>query len=242
MLLKVENAVSGYGRGTVIHGLSFELDAGRSFGVLGRNGMGKTTLIKTLVGHLPTRDGRVLLNGTDINKWSPNRRADAGVALVPQGHRVFASLTVRENLEIGAVRRRGSESWTKDEVIDLFPILGRKIKQFAGVLSGGQQQMLAIGRAMLQNAEIMLMDEPTEGLDPMTVAKVDDAVAELQRRGTALLLVEQKIDFTLRRVDRVAIIARGRFVFESDEPTKLRSDSTELMAHIGLGEVPTAAS
>lgn len=233
-MLELRDVHTYYGASHVLQGVSLDVAQGEVLGVLGRNGMGKTTLVHTVAGLLRPRRGSVRFGGREIGGWSAERISRSGMALVPQGHRVFPSLTVKENLKV-AVRRGGPDGWTTDDVVDRFPVLGERWGLSAGLLSGGQQQMLALGRALVGNGRLVLLDEPTEGLDPQTVARVGDVVDELRRRGTSAVLVEQKVDFALRRVDQVVVLGRGRVVHSTDKPQELRTDTAALRALLAVG-------
>src|SRR5207248_5218254 len=194
--------------------MSFGLGEGRLLGLLGRNGAGKSTCMSVVVGRLPPRAGTVELFGAPVTRLAPEAIAARGVALVPQGRRVFKSLTVRENLAVAArAPGSGKPLWTLDSVFELFPRLRERRSQMAGLLSGGEQQMLAIGRALMGNPRVLLMDEPSEGLAPQLVAEVSRAIARLKAEGQSILLVEQNIKLTLSLADDVVIINTGRVVF-----------------------------
>ncbi|MDI2125952.1 ABC transporter ATP-binding protein [Yinghuangia seranimata] len=236
-MLELDAVHTYYGASHILQGVSLTVAEGEVLGVLGRNGMGKTTLVHTVAGLLRPRRGRIRFLGRDITGASAERISRAGMGLVPQGHRVFPSLSVKENLKV-AVRRARSGGRARGTVADgvpRFPVLGERWGLPAGVLSGGQQQMLALGRALVGNARLVLLDEPTEGLDPQTVARVGDVVDELRRRGTSAVLVEQKVDFALRRVDRVVVIGRGSVVHESADPAGLRADTATLRDLLAVG-------
>jgi branched-chain amino acid transport system ATP-binding protein len=204
-----------YGDSHVLQNLSLELHEGRVLGLLGRNGAGKSTCMNVTVGLLPPRAGIVELFGTPVTKLAPEAIADRGVALVPQGRRIFKSLTVRENLIVaGRVPRDTKPQWTLETVFNLFPRLYERRNQMAGLLSGGEQQMLAIGRALMRNPRVLLMDEPSEGLAPQLVAEVARAISKLKGEGQSILLVEQNIKLTLSLADEIAIINTGKVVFE----------------------------
>ncbi len=241
-MLEVEAVDTYYGRSKVLHGASLTVGEGEVVGLLGRNGMGKTTLVHTIAGLLRPRAGRIVFGGKRISTLPAERISRLGMSLVPQGHRVFPSLTVRENLKI-AERSVGEGDWTIDEVLDRFPALRERWKVDAGKLSGGQQQMLAMGRALVSNGRLVLLDEPTEGLDPQTVARMGDVIDSLRQRGTAALLVEQKVGFTLDRVDRALVLSRGQVVYETAQPRALKADAAKLRQLIGVGSghAPAAA-
>jgi branched-chain amino acid transport system ATP-binding protein len=200
-------------------------------GILGRNGMGKTTLIRSIIGFTPPRAGRVRFKGQDITGWASHRAVGLGMGLVPQGRRVFPSLTVGENLAVAA--RRAGGPWTVAAVLDLFPRLAERAESRAGKLSGGEQQMLAIGRALMGNPELLLMDEPTEGLAPLLVREVGRVIADLKARGLSILLVEQNIPLALRVTDRVHVLSRGRIV-HSCPPEALWANEEIKARYLGL--------
>jgi branched-chain amino acid transport system ATP-binding protein len=201
-----------YGGSHVLHGVSLALPEGGLLALLGRNGAGKTTCIGAITGLVARRRGGIELFGRDISGQPPEAVARLGVGLVPQGRRVFPSLTVRENL---VVARRGRGKWTLQTVMDLFPRLRERQGQLAGSLSGGEQQMLAIGRALMGNPRLLLMDEPSEGLAPLIVAEVGRIIARLKQDGLSIVLVEQNCALALDLADRVAILTTGRCVFDA---------------------------
>ncbi|WP_052665238.1 ABC transporter ATP-binding protein [Nitriliruptor alkaliphilus] len=233
MLLEARDLDTYYGPSQVLHGCNIEIAEGECVAVLGRNGVGKTTLVHSLAGLIAVRGGSVHFDGKDITKAPPEKRLVAGVTLVPQGHRVFRSLTVTENLTVAERRSDAEGTWRIDDVYDRFPILRERAKQSAGNLSGGQQQMLAVARAMLGNGRVVLMDEPSEGLDPQRVTLIGDIITELKRRGTAVLLVEQRVAFALKVADRVAFMVRGEVV-ESLDGDVVRADPDLVTRHLGL--------
>ena len=203
-----------YGDSHVLQQVSWRLGEGRLLGLLGRNGAGKTTCMHVAVGLLAPRGGTVELFGAPVTRLPPELIAARGVGLVPQGRRVFKSLTVRENLEVARrPPRQGKAPWTLDTVFRLFPRLHERRNQMAGHLSGGEQQMLAIGRALMGNPRVLLMDEPSEGLAPQLVAEVGRTIASLKSEGQSILLVEQNIKLALGLADDVVIINTGQVVF-----------------------------
>ncbi len=232
MLLEVRDVDTFYGDSQALNGAAFAVAPGQQVGILGRNGMGKSTLVHTVMGFLRPRRGEILLDGHKISGAAPERIARHGVTLVPQGRRVFASLTVGETLQI-AYRQRGDEPWTVEQVCERLPILGERWNQQAGLMSGGQRQMLALGRALVGNGRLVLMDEPSEGLDQHHLAMVVETVHELRRRGTAVVVVEQKLRFVLDLVDSLHIMVRGHFV-DSFSSTDVRSDPTPVLRALGF--------
>lgn len=208
-LLNVTDLSSGYRTGTVIFEVDLTVGAGEIVALFGRNGVGKSTLVHTLAGFVRATDGRIELGGTDITMSSTDRRARVGIGLVPQGRRVFAPLTVEENLNIA---RRGSGDWGMSEVYDLLPRLYERRRNRGDQLSGGEQQMLAIGRALLGNPRLLLLDEPSEGLAPTIVAIVGEVLRRLADSGLSALVVEQNIALGLDLADRVLVMAKGRIV------------------------------
>jgi branched-chain amino acid transport system ATP-binding protein len=213
-------AISGldayYGDSHVLHGVGFTLQQGRLLGLLGRNGAGKTTCMSTIMGFVRPRRGSVSLFGEEVAGLAPDTIARRGICLVPQGRRVFRSLTVRENLLV-AEQRKGhggkTATWSLDRVFELFPRLKERHAQVAGSLSGGEQQMLAIGRGLMGNPRVLLMDEPSEGLAPQLVAEVGRTIAQLKAEGQSIVLVEQNIKLTLDLADDVVIINTGSVAF-----------------------------
>ena len=223
-----------YADSHVLHGVSFTLDAGRVLALLGRNGAGKTTCIHAIVGFVPLRRGEIRLFGEAISRLSPESISRKGVGLVPQGRRIFASLTVRENLAVAAQSRPGAtEPWTLERVLDLFPTLRVRPQQIAGSLSGGEQQMLAIGRALMGNPRVLLMDEPSEGLAPLIVAEVGRTIARLKQEGQSILLVEQNVRLALDLADDVVVVNTGRVVF-AGTIDQLRDDEALITQHLGV--------
>jgi branched-chain amino acid transport system ATP-binding protein len=224
-----------YGDSHVLHGVSFTLSEGRLLGLLGRNGAGKSTCLNVAVGLLPARAGAVAVFGQPVTNRTPERIAACGVALVPQGRRVFRSLTVRENLAVAARKPvgGGARRWTLDTVFSMFPRLGERRNQAAGLLSGGEQQMLAIGRALMGNPRVLLMDEPSEGLAPQIVAEVGRTVGELKGDGLSIVLVEQNIKLALELADEVVVINTGAVAFRGT-PAALHADEAAVAQHLGV--------
>jgi branched-chain amino acid transport system ATP-binding protein len=206
--LEVRGLVSGYDRSTVLGGVDLDLDAGGALGLLGRNGVGKSTLVMTLMGLVPVTSGSVVVDGVDLAGKRPDVIARAGVALVPQGRRVWAPLTVGEHLTLSA--RPGS--WTIAKVLDLLPRLAERRRQPAGQLSGGEQQMLAVARALLTNPRLVLLDEPSDGLAPAIVDQIAGVVRTMREEGVAVLLVEQDLHLAFAVSDEIAVMEKGRIV------------------------------
>ena len=230
MALEVEGVHTYYGESHVLQGISLRVDPGEVLAILGRNGMGKTTLIRTIVGFTPPREGRVLYEGTEITRLPPFRMAALGMALVPQGRRVFPSLSVRENLDVA---RRGEGRWSLEQVYALFPRLRERAANRANKLSGGEQQMLAIGRALMSNPDLLLMDEPTEGLAPLLVRGVGRVITELKRSGLSILLVEQNLALALSVADRVHVLSRGQIV-HTGTPAELMGNDDVKTRYLGV--------
>jgi branched-chain amino acid transport system ATP-binding protein len=230
LALEVEGVHTYYGESHVLHGISLRVEAGEVLAILGRNGMGKTTLVRTIVGFTPPREGRVRYRDTDITRLPPFRMVALGMALVPQGRRVFPSLSVRENLEVA---RRGSGRWSVEQVYALFPRLRERAANRANKLSGGEQQMLAIGRALMSNPDLLLMDEPTEGLAPLLVREVGRVIAELKRSGLSILLVEQNLALALSVADRVHVLSRGQIV-HTGTPAELMGNDEVKTRYLGV--------
>ena len=229
-MLRVSDVHTYYGDSHVLHGVSLGVAPGEVVAILGRNGMGKTTLIRSVVGFTPPRRGRVHFRGEDITPWAPFRRIERGMALVPQGRRVFASLSVRENLDVA---RGGAGRWDLGRVYGLFPRLRERAPNRANKLSGGEQQMLAIGRSLMSNPALLLMDEPTEGLAPLLVREVGRVIGELKREGLSILLVEQNLPMAAAVADRVHVLSRGEIVY-SGTPAALMADETVKSRYLGV--------
>ncbi len=230
-MLELSDVHTYYGESHVLQGITLSVGPGEVVTILGRNGMGKTTLMRSIIGFTPPRRGRVRFKGDDITRWPPYRMVERGMALVPQGRRVFASLTVRENLEVA--RRGQSGRWTLPRVLELFPRLGDRVQSRANKLSGGEQQMLAIGRALMTDPDLLLMDEPTEGLAPLLVREVGRVIAELKREGLSILLVEQNLPLALSVADRVHILSRGQIV-HSSRPAELMANEEVKSRFLGV--------
>jgi branched-chain amino acid transport system ATP-binding protein len=225
-----------YGDSHVLHEVSFSLRPGRLLGLLGRNGAGKTTCMSTIMGFVRPRRGRITLFGEPVGGLEPDIIARKGICLVPQGRRVFRSLTVKENLNVAAQPMRkgtGAPEWTMDRVFQVFPRLHERQAQLAGSLSGGEQQMLAIGRALMGNPRVLLMDEPSEGLAPQLVAEVGRTIAQLKAEGQSIILVEQNIKLTLELADDIAIINTGSVVFRG-EAKGIKLDDAIVTQHLGV--------
>jgi branched-chain amino acid transport system ATP-binding protein len=224
-----------YGDSHVLHCVSLRLGHGRLLGLLGRNGAGKSTCMSVAIGWLPPRRGQISVYGTAVGGRSPEAIAAQGVALVPQGRRVFRSLTVRENLVVAFRKPRdaGTDSWTLERVCETFPRLAERRDQFAGHLSGGEQQMLAIGRALMSNPRVLLMDEPSEGLAPQIVAEVMAIIRQLKQHGLSIVLVEQSAKLVLDVADDIVILNSGQVVVDN-QVAALRRDGTDLHQHLGV--------
>jgi branched-chain amino acid transport system ATP-binding protein len=224
-----------YGKVQVLRGLSLSARAGEVVCLLGRNGAGKTTTLKAIMGLVPPRAGTVTLNGEAISGLPAYQVPRLGVGYVPQGRRLFAELTVAENLEIGLMTRRKARA-VRDRVLDIFPRLRQRMRQQAGTLSGGEQQMLALVRALCLEPSVLLLDEPTEGLQPSMIAQIREVVGAMKQTGVATLLVEQRVDAVLAIADRVAFIENGRNR-RTVAAAELRDDPALLHAYVGVGSI-----
>ena len=223
-----------YGESHVLHEISFSLNAGQVLALLGRNGAGKTTCMSSIIGFLPPRRGEIRLFGEAISRLTPEQIARKGVGFVPQGRRIFSSLTVRENLVVSGRSRAGTPvPWNLERVVLLFPRLKERLQQVAGSLSGGEQQMLAIGRALMGNPRVLLMDEPSEGLAPLIVSEVGRTIARLKEEGQSILLVEQNVKLALDLADDVVILNTGRVAFHGSVD-RVRADQTLITQHLGV--------
>jgi branched-chain amino acid transport system ATP-binding protein len=222
-LLAIEELHAAYGLSRVLFGISLQVEAGECVCLLGRNGVGKTTTMRSVMGLLPPTGGRILWKGTNIAGWSPHRIARAGVGFVPEDRRIFAELTVWENLDVAAHAAQRSGHWTIEAVYTLFPLLRDLRNRLGGFLSGGEQQMLTIARTLMGNPELLLLDEPSEGLAPLVVEALLDHIRALKERGLTILLAEQGIDFSLALADRVYILEKGS-IRHSGPAAELRGD------------------
>jgi len=216
-MLKVESIDLYYGAAQALRGVSVSAEPGRITCVLGRNGVGKSSLLRAIVGHQPARSGRVLLNGEDITRLPAYERARRGIAYVPQGREIFPLLTVRENLETGYARLAASERTLPGELFELFPILESMLGRRGGDLSGGQQQQLAIARALVARPSLLVLDEPTEGIQPSIIKDIGNAIRYLRSKGDmAIVLVEQYFDFAKELADHFIVMERGAVVMSGD--------------------------
>ncbi len=232
--LTLEAVNSYYGDSHILQDVSFRVQEGEILTLLGRNGAGKTTCVMTIMGLIRARAGAIRLFGEDVSALPPEAICRRGIGLVPQGRRIFPTLTVRENLDVARLpSRRDSGAWTRDRVLDLFPRLRERERQVAGFLSGGEQQMLAIGRALMGNPRLLLLDEPSEGLAPMIIADVSRTIARLKNEGQSIVLVEQNLKVALELADRAVILTTGRSVFQG-AVDELRANDRLLAQNLGV--------
>ncbi|TVR23183.1 MAG: ABC transporter ATP-binding protein [Anaerolineaceae bacterium] len=234
-LLTVENAHTYYGKIHALKGISLTVEEGEIVTLIGGNGAGKTTTLNTITGIVPTAEGRILLNGDDITHTPAHEIVSKGVVQSPEGRKIFTRLTVRENLEIGAYQRNDSAGIARDMayVFERFPRLKEREKQLGGTLSGGEQQMLAMGRALMASPRILLLDEPSMGLAPLLVAAIFDVITYLNREnGTTILLVEQNAAMALIVANRGYVLQSGR-ITHADDADALRNDPTVIEAYLG---------
>ena len=233
MILELRDVHTAYGLSRVLFGVSLHVDAGECVSLLGRNGVGKTTTIRTIMGLTPPSSGQVLWKARDITGFPPYRVARAGIGFVPEDRRIFADLTVWENLDVAARPAPGARTgWTIERVFDLFPTLRELAGRHGGYLSGGEQQMLTIARTLMGNPELLLLDEPSEGLAPLVVDHLGGQIARLKREGMTILLAEQNVNFSLELADRVYVLEKGRIRYRGTA-TELRADEAlrrELLA------------
>lgn len=222
-----------YGESYVLRGVSLKIQEGSIVALLGRNGMGKTTTIRSIIGFNPPRRGQILFRDQNIAGLPSYKIAHLGVGLVPQGRSIFPSLSVKENLTMSARGVGKADSWTLDKVYSLFPILKERSRYPGTLLSGGEQQMLAIGRALMTNPQVILMDEPSEGLAPLIVKEVGNIIYQLKQKGFSILLVEQNLPMALKVTDYLYILSNGKVVYEST-PDDLRSNDEVKAKYIGV--------
>jgi branched-chain amino acid transport system ATP-binding protein len=231
-MLKATDLHTYYGDSHVLQGISLEIEAGRIIGILGRNGMGKTTMINSIIGFKQPRHGSVNFDGEDITGLSVNVRVTKALGLVPQGRRIFRSLSVLENLRIG-LRDTENPEWTEERILELLPRIKERLSHKGDELSGGEQQMLAVARALMMNPKCLLMDEPTEGLAPIIVAEIGEIILELKKQGIAILLVEQNVPFALKITDYVHVMSKGAIV-HSSPPEELSERDDIKTQYLGL--------
>jgi len=212
-LLAVQDIHAAYGSSRVLFGISLDVAQGECVCLLGRNGVGKTTTMRAIMGLTPPSAGRIVWKGADIAGWPPHRVARAGIGFVPEDRRIFAELTVRENLDVSAQAAGRAGRWNADAVFALFPKLKELGGRQGGYLSGGEQQMLTIGRTLMGNPELLLLDEPSEGLAPLVVENMLEQIGRLKREGLTILLAEQGVDFSLALADRVYVLEKGAVRF-----------------------------
>ncbi|MEO0829605.1 MAG: ABC transporter ATP-binding protein [Pseudomonadota bacterium] len=231
-MLEVQGISSGYGPVQVLYELSFEAKPGEVLCLMGRNGAGKTTTLKTVMGLLPLMSGRILLDGQEISALPANQVPRQGIGYVPQGRRLFGELTVAENLTVGLMTRGKGET-TRSRVLDMFPRLRERLKQRADTLSGGEQQMLATARALCLEPSVLLLDEPTEGLQPSMIRLIRETVEAMRDDGVAIVLVEQRVEAVLSLADRVSFLENGRGR-ETVDVESLRADPALLHRYVGV--------
>jgi len=235
-LFRVVDLHTYYGDSYVLQGVNLAVKSGEVLAVLGRNGVGKTTLAKSIMGFIALKQGSLYLHDNDISLLTPEARSRAGIALIPQGRRTFKSLTVAETLDLASHLRRFDEnhlSWSPGEIYTAFPRLAERRNNRAGKLSGGEQQMLAVGRALVGNPKVLVLDEPTEGLSPLLVQELHAVLREVKARGSTLILIEQRLRFALALASRVIILSKGKVVFEST-PEALEADPITKQRYLGI--------
>jgi branched-chain amino acid transport system ATP-binding protein len=231
-MLTLDNIHTYYGRSHILQGVSLTVNKGETVTLLGRNGVGKTTTMKTIMGFTPARDGRILYRQQEITNKPAHEIARSGVGLVPQGRDIFPTLTVRENITVAA-RPAGVGGWTFERVLATFPALAQRLDHKGGKLSGGEQQMVAIGRALMTNPDLLLLDEPSEGLAPLIVAEIGRVIGRLRDEGLSVLVVEQNLGLALELADRVYVMNKGQIVF-TGTPADLRSQPDLMHQYLGV--------
>ncbi len=230
-ILEAHGLSAGYDESRILHDVSIAVHAGETIGLMGRNGMGKTTLIRALIGLLPAREGSVRLDGDNAATLPAFERARRGIAVVPENRGIFASLSVRENLRLAA--RPADSGWTETRVLDLFPRLGQRINNRGNQLSGGEQQMLAIGRALMTNPRVLILDEATEGLAPLMRDEIWRVIGVVRDAGMAAIIVDKTVDAVLSIADRVVVLVKGAVVHDGP-PGSLRDDPALMSRWLGV--------
>jgi len=231
-MLQVNNAVVRYGSITALHGISLEVKKGEIVTLLGANGAGKTTTLRMLSGLLSAQEGEILFEGNDITKTKPHKFTGLGISHVPEGRRIFPQMTVEENLDMGAFSRLDSYDEDIEKMFTMFPILKDRRKQLGGNLSGGEQQMLAIARALMSNPRLLLLDEPSMGLAPMIIENIFKIIGDIRDSGTTVFVVEQNASQALRLADRGYVMENGRIAF-SDQASNLLDDPRVRAVYLG---------
>jgi branched-chain amino acid transport system ATP-binding protein len=233
-LLEVRQLRASYGASEVLSDVNLEIGAGEFATLLGRNGMGKTTTVRAILGLTPPLGGELRLDGERVDGWTPDRIARAGIGLVPEGRQIFPNLTVRENLTAFArAREQGARPWTLPRVLELFPPVARRLRHYGNQLSGGEQQMLAIGRALLTNPRLLILDEATEGLAPLVRGEIWRCLAALKAEGQALLVIDKYVHKLMQLADRHTIVERGRTVWQGSSAA-LRADPALWQRYLGV--------
>jgi branched-chain amino acid transport system ATP-binding protein len=234
MLLRAEGIHAWYGSSHVLHGVDLVVERGQTVGLMGRNGMGKTTLLRSMLGLVPARRGRVLLRDEDVTRAAPHRIARSGVAYVPEGRGIFPNLSVRENLVMAARAGAGGRcDWTLERVLATFPRLAERLGHGGQQLSGGEQQMLTIGRALMTNPDLLILDEATEGLAPLIAREIWAILGRLSRSGMSAVIVDKNFAAVSAIADRIVVLVKGSAVF-AGSPAVLREDQQTLQRHLGI--------
>jgi branched-chain amino acid transport system ATP-binding protein len=234
LLIDATGLHAWYGSSHILHGIDFQLHRGETVGLLGRNGMGKTTLIRTLLGHVRERQGRIVVQGRDLSRAQPYEVARQGIAYVPEGRGIFPNLTVKENLVMAArPGLRGQRDWTCERILETFPRLAERLDNLGWQLSGGEQQMLSIGRALMTNPDAIILDEATEGLAPLIVAEIWRVIAQIRASGLAALVVDRNYRTVMAHSDRLVVLEKGRQVL-AGRPDDLQQHPQQLSRYLGV--------
>ncbi len=234
MMLQIQAINAHYGESHILHGVDLQIEPGQSVGLLGRNGMGKTTLIRTLMGYVPATSGNIAWKGEDVTGRAPERMARLGIGYVPEGRGIFPNLSVRENLVMSARRGvNGKQDWTYDRVLETFPRLRERLDHGGQQLSGGEQQMVAIGRALMTNPELMVLDEATEGLAPLIVREIWRVVRQIAESGISTLIVDRNFRAVLAQTDKALVLEKGRAVL-AGASASLAAEEDALKQYLGV--------